>query len=100
MKRKILSLATAGLLSLVTISSSAYAAHQTVKFGASWDYGTNSTRTTAYSNVTSTSHWHSSSVTHNDDSDASGWIKPGKVSNASISIMPWSTDIHYYYNIK
>lgn len=100
MKRKILSLATASLLSLVTISSSAYAAHQTVKFGASWNYGTNSTRTTAYSNVTSTTHDHSSSVTHNDDSDASGWVQAGKVSKASIGIMPWSTDIHYYYNVR
>lgn len=73
------------------------AAHQTVEHGASWNYGRGWNY--AYSNVTSSTHWHSSSVTRGEDSSSSGDTKPGVVSKASIGAWPWDGEVNYYYNV-
>lgn len=74
------------LLSLVVlfsmVSGGAYAAHQTVEYGASWDYGRGWNY--AYSHLASSWRWHSSATTREGNVSMSGATAPGNTSYSSI----------------
>lgn len=69
---------------------------KTVEYGASWDYGS-IPLVYGWSNLTSSTRWHSSTVTATGASDTSGPTSPGVTSNASLWDK-WPT-FNAYYNI-
>lgn len=102
MKKLFLSLVVCGTILGVGISNVEYAnaAHKTVEYGESWTYGSEIVLKgrRGYSNLASTSRWHSSSVTIGEGSAMSGNTKPGVESKAS-RISGYTAKGHYYYNI-
>lgn len=99
MRKKIVPIAVLSCAFTVFSIMPAFATVKTVDYGASWSYGFSNFLTKAYSNVTSSSNWHSSTVVSDDDSSASGAVEPGQTSYASIGMMPWTNPIHFYWNV-
>ncbi|MGP1514290.1 MAG: hypothetical protein ACTTI7_08280 [Gemella haemolysans] len=95
MKKKVFVLALTLMFS--AIGGGAYAAHQTVEYGGSWEYGR--AWKYAYSHLASSWRWHSSSTTGNGNISMSGDTAPGYPSYSSITIYPWQGSVNYYYNI-
>lgn len=96
--KKILSLVLlATLVTIMSLSQTVAASHKTIKFGASWDYGRNA-GIYAYSNVTSSTNPHRSTVTCGSSSNSSGNKPAGEVSYASLWVAPWDSP-NYYYSI-
>lgn len=83
MKKKVFVLALTLMFS--AIGGGAYAAHQTVEYGGSWECGR--AWNYAYSHLASSCRWHSSSTTSNGNISMSGDTAPGCYS--SITIYPW-----------
>lgn len=72
------------------------AATKTVEWGASWSYGRQWGHS-VYSNLASSSRWHSSSVVANSKSNYSGNTKPGVTSKARVN---WAGNVaNSYYRI-
>lgn len=76
------------------------AAHKTVEFGASWTYGSKIVLTgkQGYSNLASSTRYHSSSVTIGSGSAFSGTKNPGVEAKAS-RVASYTATVYAYYNI-
>lgn len=86
----------AGLLNMEPVN----AAHKTVEYGGSWNYGSYLVWNgkLGYSNLASSFYWHSSSVTIGQGSALSGSVQPGIESRAS-RIGGYTARAYCYYNI-
>lgn len=102
MKKLFISLAVCGMALISGIGNveQVEAAHKTVEYGGSWTYGSEIVLTgrRGYSNMASSSRWHSSSVTIGEGSDMSGSTQPGIVSKAS-RVASYTATAYCYYNI-
>lgn len=97
MKKVITLIALASMVTVMVFSQGVAATQQNISYGASWNYGRNA-GIYAYSNVTSSSRQHSSTVTCGSSSSMSGTVEAGVTSYANIWVAPWDHP-SYYYNI-
>ncbi|MFV0381767.1 MAG: hypothetical protein ACK5KR_06060 [Breznakia sp.] len=102
MKKLIVScLLFAGVVSIgFANASKVEAAQTTVKYGASWSYGSYLVWNgkVGYSNVASSHRWHASTVIMNGISDYSGATRPYKDARAKRRSGYWET-VYCYYSI-
>lgn len=90
------------LFLLLVLSSAVYvsAVHQTVEYGASWDYGRNWTRVWADNSLTSTVAYKTTTITHGTRVAESGTVAPQTAQAfCHLSLWPSDTGENYYYNI-
>lgn len=96
--KKILSLVVlVSFITILSLAQSVGAAHKTIEYQASWDYGRN-VGVYAYSNVSTSTRYHSSTVTCGSSSSMSGTVGPGTTSYANLWVNVWDGP-NYYYNI-